>query len=65
MKNLTLRERAEAYHKAFPDWPSPKTDREDQVLPMFRKDTFNLVGAIGIVRSTNHRFRVAAIFKRQ
>lgn len=36
----------------------------DQVLPMFRKSDLHLCGAIGIVRSTNHRFRVAAIFRR-
>jgi len=36
----------------------------DQVLPIFRKDTFHLCGAIGIVRSTNHRFRVASIFRK-
>jgi hypothetical protein len=34
----------------------------DQVLPMFRKDQFNLVGVIGMVKSTNHRFRVVTIF---
>lgn len=37
----------------------------DQVLPMWRKDTFDLVGAVGIVRSTNHRFRVMSIFQRR
>jgi hypothetical protein len=36
----------------------------DQVLPMFHKRTLHLCGAIGIVRSTNHRFRVASIFKK-
>ncbi|KKM78558.1 hypothetical protein LCGC14_1358800 [marine sediment metagenome] len=36
----------------------------DQVLPMFRKDTLHLCGLVGIVRSTNHRFRIASIFKR-
>lgn len=36
----------------------------DQVLPMFKKDTFHLCGAIGIVRSTNHRFRVASFFRK-
>ena len=36
----------------------------DQVLPMFRKDELHLCGAIGVVRSTNHRFRVAAIFRK-
>ncbi len=36
----------------------------DQVLPMYRKAELQLVGTIGIVRSTNHRFRVASIFKK-
>jgi len=36
----------------------------DQVLPMFRKDELFLCGAIGIVRSTNHRFRVSSWFKK-
>jgi hypothetical protein len=36
----------------------------DQVLPMFRKRELHLCGAIGVVRSTNHRFRVAAFFRR-
>lgn len=36
----------------------------DQVLPMFRKDELHLCGLIGMVRSTNHRFRVVSIFRR-
>lgn len=36
----------------------------DQVLPMFRKSELHLCGLIGIVRSTNHRFRVASIFQK-
>jgi hypothetical protein len=36
----------------------------DQVLPMFRKDQLHLCGLIGIVRSTNHRFRVSCWFKK-
>lgn len=36
----------------------------DQVLPMWKKDFFSLEGVIGIVRSTNHRFRVLSIFRR-
>jgi len=36
----------------------------DQVLPMFRKAELHLCGLIGIVRSTNHRFRVASIFRK-
>ena len=36
----------------------------DQVLPMYRKDTWKIVGVIGMVKSTNHRFRVVTIFER-
>jgi len=36
----------------------------DQVLPMYRKDQFNLLGIIGMVKSTNHRFRVVTIFEK-
>ena len=36
----------------------------DQVLPMYRKDEWKLVGIIGMVKSTNHRFRVVTIFEK-
>jgi hypothetical protein len=36
----------------------------DQVLPMFRKDEFVMEGVIGMVKSTNHRFRVITIFRK-
>ena len=36
----------------------------DQVLPMYRKDTYRIIGVIGMVKSTNHRFRVITIFER-
>lgn len=36
----------------------------DQVLPMFRKCQFSIEGVIGMVKSTNHRFRVVVIFKK-
>lgn len=36
----------------------------DQVLPMYRKDRFALEAVIGMVKSTNHRFRVISIFKK-
>lgn len=36
----------------------------DQVLPMYRKVELQLVGTIGIVRSTNHRFRILCIFQK-
>ena len=36
----------------------------DQVLPMFSKKELLFCGAIGIIRSTNHRFRVCAWFKK-
>lgn len=37
----------------------------DQVLPMYRKVDFHMIGIVGIVRSTNHRFRVMTIFRRK
>jgi hypothetical protein len=37
----------------------------DQVLPMYRKDVWNLMGVIGMVKSTNHRFRVVTLFQRR
>jgi hypothetical protein len=37
----------------------------DQVLCQYRKDFFAIEGVIGIIKSTNHRFRVATIFRRQ
>jgi hypothetical protein len=36
----------------------------DQVLPMYRKDEWRIVGVIGMVKSTNHRFRVVTIFQK-
>ena len=36
----------------------------DQVLPMYRKDMFTVEAVIGMVKSTNHRFRVITIFRR-
>ena len=36
----------------------------DQVLPMYRKDTFAIDAAIGMWKSTNHRFRGITIFRR-
>ena len=36
----------------------------DQVLPMYRKDTFRIEATIGMVKSTNHRFRVVVVFGR-
>jgi hypothetical protein len=36
----------------------------DQVLPMYRKDTFAIEAVIGMVKSTNHRFRVVTVFRR-
>ena len=35
----------------------------DQVLPMYRKDEWKIIGVIGMVKSTNHRFRVITIFE--
>ena len=37
----------------------------DQVLPMFRKAELQLAGVIGMVKSTNHRFRVITMFRKR
>lgn len=34
----------------------------DQVLPMYRKADFDVEAVIGMVKSTNHRFRVITVF---
>jgi hypothetical protein len=36
----------------------------DQVLPMYKKTEWRMIGVIGMVKSTNHRFRVITIFER-
>lgn len=36
----------------------------DQVLWMYRKDLWHLEACIGMVKSTNHRFRMVTIFRR-
>lgn len=36
----------------------------DQVLPMYRKSDFNVEAVIGMVKSTNHRFRVITVFRK-
>jgi hypothetical protein len=36
----------------------------DQVLPQYRKADFKVIARIGMVKSTNHRFRVITIFER-
>ena len=36
----------------------------DQVLPMYSKRYFKVVAYIGMVKSTNHRFRVITVFER-
>jgi len=36
----------------------------DQVLPMYRKDHWKINAVIGMVKSTNHRFRVVTVFER-
>jgi hypothetical protein len=37
----------------------------DQVLPMYRKDMWAMEAVIGMVKSTNHRFRVVTVFRRR
>ncbi|MDE8343501.1 MAG: hypothetical protein POG24_06755 [Acidocella sp.] len=36
----------------------------DQVLPRYRKDEWAIEAVIGMVKSTNHCFRVTTIFRR-
>jgi len=36
----------------------------DQVLPMYTKKHWKIVAVIGMIKSTNHRFRVVTIFER-
>lgn len=36
----------------------------DQVLPMYSKAQWHLAGAVGIIRSTNHRVRMAFFFRK-
>lgn len=36
----------------------------DQVLPMYKKVKLKTIGYIGMVKSTNHRFRVITIFEK-
>ena len=36
----------------------------DQVLPMYRKAELKIEAVIGIVGSTNHRFRLLTVFRR-
>jgi hypothetical protein len=36
----------------------------DQVRPMFRKEDWSEDAVIGIIRSTNHRFRMLTVFRR-
>lgn len=36
----------------------------DQVLPMYKKSQWKIVAIIGMVKSTNHRFRVVTIFEK-
>lgn len=37
----------------------------DCSLPMFRKDMWNVVGLIAVIRSTNHRIRLSVIFQKK
>ena len=37
----------------------------DQVLPIYKKVELKTIGYIGMVKSTNHRFRVITIFEKQ
>lgn len=57
-RNVVMRELQGLAEGAFVVWL-------DQVLPMYNKISFDLVGVIGMVKSTNHRFRVITIFQRK
>ena len=37
----------------------------DQVLPNYKKTEWDIIARIGMVKSTNHRFRVITIFKKK
>ncbi len=37
----------------------------DQTLPMYSKEIYAIEAVVGLVRSTNHRFRVMTIFRRK
>lgn len=37
----------------------------DQVLPMYKKASFDVEAVIGMVKSTNHRFRVVTVFRKK
>ena len=37
----------------------------DQVLPMYKKTFMKPIGYIGMVKSTNHRFRIITVFQKQ
>lgn len=57
-RNLVIRALSERLSKGcFVVWL-------DQVLPMYRKDTFSVDAHIGMVKSTNHRFRVITVFRK-
>jgi hypothetical protein len=36
----------------------------DQVLPQYKKTEFKILARIGMVKSTNHRFRVVTVFEK-
>lgn len=56
-RNKVMKALSSAKSRAYVVWL-------DQVLPMYRKDTWAIEGVIGMVKSTNHRFRVITIFRR-
>ncbi len=37
----------------------------DQVLPMYKKVEWDVIGYMGMVKSTNHRFRIVTVFQRK
>lgn len=57
-RNVVMRALQKLPHDAHVVWL-------DQVLPMYRKDFFDQEAAIGMWKSTNHRFRGITIFRRR
>jgi hypothetical protein len=58
-RNLVLRALAQGLR------PGARVVWLDQVLPMYRKDQWAIEAVIGMVRSTNHRFRLITVFGRR
>jgi len=60
----TMIKRNKVIHSLYGLYPNAHVVWLDQVLPMYRKDEWDIEAVIGMVKSTNHRFRVITIFRR-